>query len=165
MTRAEVVMEKIATIDKEAKDKKTYPGSRAHETYKNVGTYGLSGFIENRALQGRKNIGKAGLSESENKVMGKITKDETGSHPIARTLTSPAAVGGLLGTEYAALGASKGGAKGAVGGAIAGAALGAGSAALSRWTHARALMGRAAVGREGWGTKEKSLIKQLKEKE
>lgn len=40
----------------------------------------------------------------------------------------------------------------------------AGIMAATNWAHARALKGRAQIGREGWGMKEKELLKQLKNK-
>lgn len=153
MTKANYIMEKIA---------KTYPMSRAYETYENVGTGGAYGWLQNRALQGRKNIDATPMSESEAKVMSKIKKDSSGSHDVARVLTSPAMGAALAGTVYGALGSAHG-APGAVAGALYGAGAGAVGSAAGRWMHSRALLGRAEKGRKGFGMKEKQLLKQIKE--
>jgi hypothetical protein len=149
-----------------SEDKPTYPFSRGSETYDNINSYGLRGYMLNRALQGRKNLEEKGLTTNEDKILDVLLKEKGNStYPISRTLTDPVAMG------------MYGGASGILGGIVArnlplavvlGIA-GAGSAAagtyLTRGIHARALIGRARKDRDGWGQRERGILHQLRNKE
>ena len=169
--------------------KKTYPFSRFGETVNNINSYGISGGISNLALQGRKNIGEKGTSSSENEVLSKIKKDDSGPHTVARTLTTPI-VGAAAGAGAGALAVHqsnqltkatfeglglhftdaateaklvKGMSPTAMAATVGGAALlGGGAAILNRWAHSRALLGRAEKERKGWGPQRTRTINAIK---
>jgi len=155
---------------------KEYVASRALDTYSNVNSLGVEGWLRNRAVQGRKNMDVKGHGKDEQDVINKIKKDETGGHLYARYATHPATAavaGGLAGAQTGVLSginkAMKSRKKGANLGTRAGvglalgAALSGGMSMIQERAHARALKGRAHAGKAGVGQKEQSLIRQLKE--
>lgn len=81
--------------------------SRVYNTVKDVFSLGLNKVIENRALQGRKNIdlNPKWLSPSEKDILKKITKEDNGkTYPVARLVTSPAFAAVAPATSAAAFG-------------------------------------------------------------
>ena len=150
---------------KKAAEDKTYPISRAYTTLGSAQSFGANRAIMGRALQGRKNIGQKGLTESERMVMKKIKKDNSGkTYRVSRFLTNPAAMSGVMAasmTPYIALLGKKPG----LGMVAYGAGAGYGGTALYRATSARALKGRTQKGRVGTLPTDKRILRQLKNNE
>lgn len=161
--------DEIVKLSASNEDKPTYPFSRAHETLNNLNNYGLTGYMYNRALQGRKNIGDEGLTSNEDKILATLTKEDNNkSYPISRAMTDPTAMG-IYGGAIGAAGGLMSSGPGKIPLAVILAALGVGSGVagtyLGRGIHARALVGRARKDRDGWGQRERGILQQLKDKE
>jgi len=147
---------------------KTYPMSRAYNTAMNVGSFGIHKALNNRALQGQVNEGTKPWTKDQGDVMSKMKKEDNGKkYPISRFLQHPAtwAASGLVGGVTDAIVKNKTVGQG-IGQGLLGAGIGAaanyGGAYLNKYTHARALKGRAEKGRTGWGERERDTLKQLK---
>lgn len=167
MDKVDVIMEKIAKFKEK---EKTYPLSRAYMTAANVVEGSFPGFLYNRALQGRVNVGEKGVVQSERDVMERMEPTEGKTFPISRAVTNPKVMGGISAGLYGiqgALAAGMGPGKKymlpiALGSAVIGGASGYGGAMVGRALHARSLKGRAEKNRTGWGARERGILKQIK---